>query len=715
MSHWEITTLEMPDGTNTIEVGFLTVHAAVLATGKMLFFGGNQFGYTGGVGADKNWSVLLDIKDLRLSSRILGLKRGAFNSFGDVDSDVFCAGHAFMEDGSLLVAGGSHPVTAATELPKENSHRTAGHLPGSRDSWIFMLTPSSGARKIIPWKRTGLLNLNPNIPIARPTEQDIIFSNANVSPSHAPEPGGRWYPTLITLQDGSVFCVGGHPEGRHLDEHSNTLVEVFNPGENRWLCIGYFDKLFGGRVWIDPAAAANHALGLSAAGSGQLNYPYSYPRMFLLPGGFIFIATPTGDAPDEPLPPFANNGLQSWIRKPATKTRTLLRRITDTMVTTETSVIPDDAPNWKAIADWQHPGAIPTPPDLSTPGDLQRFIDSFNATFTGGYRDYRGTAALCPMLPEEKYRARILLLGMEKDLEMVFTEADIKALRQNFQNFPMKIWKEIPGRKLAPGRTNKDRNHGIATILPNGNIFLSGGIERSRGDFLQVVTDANGQETVDYGSLIARPADISPDTNAVLHPDLFNPFTNTWQQLEPATVVRNYHSIALLLPDGSVMTGGSNLDAQSSLNSSKPNAEGRERRLERYYPAYFRFVRPQLRHPSPEKVWPDIPNYAYKQYIKIAYQAEEPISAVVMVRCGSVTHGFDADQRLVGLEFRPPADSRFVQGIIEAQMPPDGSIAPPGPYMLFVLTGDFRKGQGVPSHGAFCLLQGPSPPVEEFQ
>ena len=53
------------------------------------------------------------------------------------------------------------------------------------------------------------------------------------------------------------------------------------------------------------------------------------------------------------------------------------------------------------------------------------------------------------------------------------------------------------------------------------------------------------------------------------------------------------------------------------------------------------------------------------------------IQRVALMRCGSVTHAWDGDQRYVGLEFANPAD-----GVLEAVAPPTGGVAPPGPYLL---------------------------------
>src|SRR5437667_384837 len=73
-----------------------------------------------------------------------------------------------------------------------------------------------------------------------------------------------------------------------------------------------------------------------------------------------------------------------------------------------------------------------------------------------------------------------------------------------------------------------------------------------------------------------------------------------------------------------------------------------------------------------------------------AFQVQTPdaanISSVVLIRNGAVTHAFDMDQRYVGLSFTAGS------GVLNVTGPPNGNVAPPGYYMLFIL-----NNAGVPS------------------
>src|SRR4029453_4094267 len=74
------------------------------------------------------------------------------------------------------------------------------------------------------------------------------------------------------------------------------------------------------------------------------------------------------------------------------------------------------------------------------------------------------------------------------------------------------------------------------------------------------------------------------------------------------------------------------------------------------------------------------------------------IATVVLVLPGTPTNAFDMEQRLVGLSFTAGS------GLLNVTSPPNGNIAPPGYYMLFVL-----NSAGVPSVARFVRLV-PAPP-----
>jgi hypothetical protein len=75
-----------------------------------------------------------------------------------------------------------------------------------------------------------------------------------------------------------------------------------------------------------------------------------------------------------------------------------------------------------------------------------------------------------------------------------------------------------------------------------------------------------------------------------------------------------------------------------------------------------------------------------------------------MVRPGTPTHAFDNEQRLVELSYT------VASGALNVTAPPNGNIAPPGYYLLFVL-----NAAGVPSVGTFVQLPvGQAPAAADF-
>jgi hypothetical protein len=161
---------------------------------------------------------------------------------------------------------------------------------------------------------------------------------------------------------------------------------------------------------------------------------------------------------------------------------------------------------------------------------------------------------------------------------------------------------------------------------------------------------------------------------AALEAELYDPVRDEWSVGAAADVPRQYHGLALLLPDGRVWTAGSNAEHRP---------ENRELRMEYYAPPYlFQGARPVITS-GPSAIKPGGSDFAVETPDGAA------IASVVLSRCGSVTHGFDADQRVVFLALQ----SRTSTSVTVAA-PPHRNVAPPGYYLLFLLGAN-----GVPSIG----------------
>jgi len=190
-----------------------------------------------------------------------------------------------------------------------------------------------------------------------------------------------------------------------------------------------------------------------------------------------------------------------------------------------------------------------------------------------------------------------------------------------------------------------------ATLLPTGDVLVTGGT--SGGGFNNSV-------------------------GAVHASELWSPVTGTWTRLASNAVTRIYHSTALLLPDGRVLHTG----------SGDGGGGADERNYELYSPPYlFQGPRPAITGVTPSTV-------GYGQIVFVGTPDGGSIAKVTFIRLGSVTHASDMGQRLVPLSFQQ------VSGGLSVAIPVSRTSAPPGPYMLFLVSGN-----GVPSEGRITLLQ----------
>ncbi len=154
--------------------------------------------------------------------------------------------------------------------------------------------------------------------------------------------------------------------------------------------------------------------------------------------------------------------------------------------------------------------------------------------------------------------------------------------------------------------------------------------------------------------------------NPVKIPELYDPVSERWTTLAPQQASRMYHSNALLLPDGRVLSAG---------QDDGPLA----RYGEIYSPPYlFRGARPAITG-APDSV-------SHGGQLEFISPDAADLAKVVLIRAGSSTHEIDTDQRSVPLSFTTSQDT------VTAQVPANAQAAPAGYYMLFAVnTG------GVPS------------------
>jgi hypothetical protein len=184
------------------------------------------------------------------------------------------------------------------------------------------------------------------------------------------------------------------------------------------------------------------------------------------------------------------------------------------------------------------------------------------------------------------------------------------------------------------------RNWLNLTVLPTGEVFANGGTK--------VGTQGGA-------------------ANSVYQSEIWNPGTGQWRTGATAQRIRTYHSTALLMPSGAVLTAADGLPGpEDNLNA------------EMYYPSYLFAnnadgsvgwaARPQIRNISG--------SLSYGGTVNLGMSDGRAMASMSLIRAASVTHSYNTDQRRVPLAFQQAGSS------VTVSMPADANHLPPGSYLL---------------------------------
>jgi hypothetical protein len=259
-----------------------------------------------------------------------------------------------------------------------------------------------------------------------------------------------------------------------------------------------------------------------------------------------------------------------------------------------------------------------------------------------------GTSVLLPLLHDSDppYRARVLVIG-GGGLPHGRTTPATNTCEILDVDDVVPEWKLTP--PMSTARVMPD-----AVLLPDGTVLVMNGSSAGQAD------DA---------------------VNPVFQTEIYNPSTNTWKLMAETRIPRLYHATALLLPDGTVMTAG----MDEEFNPDPFHYP--EYRLEIFYPPYlYKGPRPIIQT-APNTIHYDVP-------FDVQCDSVDAIHSAALLRCGTVTHSFNMDQRYLSLRIA----ARWASSVT-IESAPNANIAPPGFYLLFVLTN-----QGVPSIGTFVQV-----------
>lgn len=505
--------------------GVPVMHAALLTNGKVVFL-------------DK----LEDYTESRLSNG-----RYAYSTEYDpktqtvqplsLVTNAFCCGGSFLADGTLMTMGGNGPLTWLDD--------------SITDSFAALryLFPNENSQGWIEYPGTTLSS-------------------------------NRWYATVQTLSDGTIFVASGSLNGMNIYDHANN-----NPT---------YEML---DQWGKPSTGSINMNILVD------NQPYwMYPFLHLLKDGSLFI--------------FTDKASQLF-----------------------------DVHNNRPMRE------LPALPGL--------------------HRTYpnTGSSVMLPLRAKNNYEPEIMICGGgERDAEDAATDSTCGRIS------PM-----------------SDKASWTMTEMPGGGRIMVEGVLLLDGTILWI----NGARRGCQGFGTAS----EPALDALI----YNPQENLWHMAGHTEIPRLYHSVALMLLDGSILVAGSNPNEMPILEKDIGPGDSKrqfptEFRVERWTPSYVSGDNAK-RRPTYVEISENTLIIG-KTVAKISFKSlRKPQDVIVwLYHGGFVTHALHMGQVMIELEHlnfeRIKMSERYEMSVMIANI----KIAP-GPYVLYVVV------DGVPSTGQFVSVQ----------
>lgn len=320
------------------------------------------------------------------------------------------------------------------------------------------------------------------------------------------------------------------------------------------------------------------------------------------------------------------------------------------------------------------------------PGN-SRFFDPYANNLAGGYTDgpnhtpshFEGSAVVY-----DGAAGKIMMVGGRNTVGgAVLNVAESVSLTDP----PPLVWKSSQGASPTVAALESKRKYHTATVLPNGQVLVSGGTQCSSGPSFVC------PEGADYSPELwtPTPGSSTPGIWTTMAASLARPGY-------PLGIPRIYHSVAVLLPDARVLIGGGGLPADEGevvngtncvavvgINNPVECRNYGHKDAEIFSPPYL--FNPDGTTATQPVITSNPSVITYGEQFTVGVSNPGAISKASLIRLPSVTHGFNADQRVV---FMTPS----VNGAssISLTAPAKANHCPPGHYMLFIM-----NSAGVPS------------------
>ena len=269
------------------------------------------------------------------------------------------------------------------------------------------------------------------------------------------------------------------------------------------------------------------------------------------------------------------------------------------------------------------------------------------ASAGGWYESWHAVSVLLPLLHQDGYVPRILVAGESGNSSP--KRLNLGAMTEPGGSPSAPAWGPAGTR---PNGEDRLRLFSMGVLLPTGQVLVCGG-----------VFDADNDLAIAEAELYTPP--VAWNTTGTFD----DAAAGTWEATGPATVVRNYHSVALLMLDGTVWTAGS---SKRTLPGNPADDNVAEKRIEIYSPPYVG---------QPRQTLSNVPSFIrHGETFDVTASDAANVRRVAFMRCGSFTHAFDGDQRYVSAVFSHGGGSTLT-----ITAPPNGNVAPPGNYMLWIV------------------------------